>query len=81
MTVTGLNFRTKDLTPTSALGINSCSTTSWSSKSSVVCRTIVDSKTAALDFVGVTADSIVGTRTGWFTFDGMRVENNWRSCS
>ena len=68
MTVSGLNFRTSDSTATSGLGLQSCSTASWSSGTSIVCTAIVG--TGSLLQIVITADSVVGTRTAGFTFDG-----------
>ena len=70
VTVSGVNFRTSDLTTTVDLGLLSCMTTSWASKSSVACIAYVSSNTGDSKDIAVTASAIVGTRTHSFTFDG-----------
>ena len=70
VTVTGVNFRTLDQTPTANIGSDLCSTAAWSSKSSLACilATVTDSGFAK-DIVVTTSD-VVGTRTARFSFDG-----------
>ena len=70
VTMTGLNFRTKDYTPTINFDSNTCSTTAWTSKTSAVCNVIVYQQTGAAKYVGMTVTGYVGTSTNLFSFDG-----------
>ena len=70
LTVAGLNFRTSDLTVTASYSYQDCATASWASKTSVACAVYVGPSVGQLNDVGVTASGVVGTRTGYFTFDG-----------
>ena len=70
LTVSGLNFHTKDLTATSQVAFASCSTASWVSGTSVAC--FVGSTGSPGDTFGVvTISALVGTSVGAFSFDGM----------
>ena len=70
VTVTGVNFRTEDMTPTSNIDYQQCGTASWTSKSSVACTGSAGSAAGADNDVYITASAIVGSRTRAFTFDG-----------
>ena len=71
ITVTGINFRTSDFSPSSEFHYNLCSTANWVATTSLVCVHTTTSQVGPMKDVVVTANSIVGTRTGYFTFDGM----------
>jgi len=68
VTVTGLDFRSSDLTASVGLGSQGCGTASWSSGTSVVCAASAGTGSGAAAVV--TVGGVVGTRTGGFTFDG-----------
>ena len=60
-------------TPTTGIDYNSCSTTSWSSKTSLSCYTVVGWNNGVMNDVVITSTGIVGTRSGLFTFDAPAV--------
>ena len=68
VTITGLDFRTTDLTVTAQFSEEFCSTATWASKTSVACLT--SALTGASHYLSLTASGTVGTRTSAFTFDG-----------
>lgn len=70
VTITGLDFRSSDVTATGVLGTRSCDTGSWTSGTSVVCAAAAGTGPMAAGVV--TAVGVVGTRTGGFSFDGCR---------
>ena len=68
-TISGLSFATADMTPTAMLAESDCSTTSWASGTTVVCRQAAPSN-AGSSQTTVTVSSVSGTSHGLFTFDG-----------
>ena len=70
VTVSGVNFRTSDMTNSNAISDNLCNTAAWASKTSVICNFYAATSTGPRKDIVVTANSIVGTRTQRFTFDG-----------
>ena len=74
VTISGLNFGASDPTATASLGAE-CSTASWTTQTTLVCRQNIYA--AISTAIGVTALAIVGpnaigTLVGAFTFDGKR---------
>ena len=69
MTVAGLNFQTKDATPTASVALNACATAAWSSVTSVSCMqtATVGPEDATAVF---TTSALVGTAAVGFSFDG-----------
>jgi hypothetical protein len=74
VTVTGLNFGTHELSPTSMLGSTSCMTTGWSSATSVTCHTMAG-VTASIKNVLMVA-GVPGTATEFFSYDAPAVSRN-----
>ena len=70
LTVSGLDFRTADYTPSSSLDSSLCGTLSWVAKTSLICAVGVGYGAGENKHLTVTASDIVGTRTRAFTFDG-----------
>ena len=64
LSVIGVNFAFTDSTPSGRLGTAGCSTTSWSSSTSVYCEGSV------ADPLVVTAGGVAGTATLTFSYDG-----------
>ena len=86
MTISGLNFGAYSFTAsTSATGVDMCGTASWTSGTTVECRTIA-ATTLQTSYAKVTVGAVVGTRVGfYFTFDGtaeLRGERKpmWQMC-
>ena len=72
VTITGLNFGSYSFTATTAAnGIDRCSTTSWSSATTVACLLVAATAILNPAFAKVTVSAVVGTRAGLnlFTFD------------
>ena len=69
VTVSGLAFYTSDKTPTVEVGLASCATSVWTSSTSTVCASALAIGPTGLD-IAVTADTVVGTQTSIFSFDG-----------
>jgi hypothetical protein len=71
VTISGLNFGAYSFTAsTSATGVDMCGTASWTSGTTVECRTIA-ATTLKTSYAKVTVGAVVGTRAGfYFTFDG-----------
>jgi hypothetical protein len=68
MTIQGHNFAVIDSTVTSLIGVSSCSTTSWTSASVVMC--LLGAASAGPDYqVAVTLGGLIGTKQKVFTFD------------
>lgn len=65
-TVSGSNFGSIGYTPTLYLGVTSCSTSSWTSSSSIKCRS--SDGIGTIDVLA-TIDSMIGTSTNAFTYD------------
>ena len=68
LTIAGVNFRQVDASVSSMSAILVCSTTMWSSGTSVLCNAAVSSPTLALH-LGLTVASIVGSTVLAITFD------------
>ena len=69
----GLEFGTSNLTPSvmSVQELSTCESASWVSATTMACRSPeVQAAVASSPAVGVTVNSVVGTKTGLFTFDG-----------
>ena len=71
VTISGLNFGAYSFTAsTSATGVDMCGTASWTSGTTVECRTIA-ATAVKTSYAKVTVGAVVGTRVGvYFTFDG-----------
>lgn len=67
VTITGTNFGQSDTTPTGAFGATMCSTTVWSTDTSVSCYS--NKPGAGRASVKIYVGAIVGTRTAFFTYN------------
>jgi hypothetical protein len=67
VTVTGLNFGLYDYTDSARLASRTCSTASWSSKSSITCKSGVSDE--PFPTVAITVSALAGTHISLFTFD------------
>ena len=68
VTTTGLHFWSTDYTASTALVSVACSTSSWSSTTSLVCVGIVNA--AGGSYMHATVASVVVTASSLFSFDG-----------
>ena len=68
VTVSGVSFGAVDATPSSRLGVSSCTTLAWASSTSVVC--LPSGGQGVAHDVVMTVAAIVGTRTKTFSYDG-----------
>lgn len=68
VTVSGLDFGTIDVTPTSRLGTTNCLTAAWASSTSAVCVP-ASGEGPTLD-TAMTVEAVVGTRLRTFSYDG-----------
>ena len=73
ITVTGLDFRSSEQTPSAGVQGVACTTSAWTSKTSVACAIDVGSGAGAARYAGVTVSGVVGTGSAQFTFDGLGV--------
>jgi hypothetical protein len=70
VTISGLSFGSSAFTPTASLGAgDACSSTAWTSVTTVACAPSAYSGSSVRVAVSVTA--VVGTLTGQFSFDGI----------
>ena len=78
VTISGLNFGAYSFTASlAATGVDMCGTASWTSGTTVECRTIA-ATAVKTSYAKVTVGAVVGTRVGvYFTFDGT-AELVWR---
>ena len=67
VTLSGLNFGASDYSPTVVVGNVMCTTSSWTSGTSMECSVA----TAAADSYAVTTSGFVGSFVDSFTFDGI----------
>ena len=74
VTISGLNFAATDLTPTTGVVSTLCTTTSWTSGTSVSCHMRSSGSNIAL-VVPMTVTGVVGTGALLFTFDG--ADGDW----
>ena len=70
VTVTGLGFATLDATASARVGVSSCTTAAWGSATSARC--LMAAGEGSSKHVGLTVESVVGTRTVGFSYDGTR---------
>jgi hypothetical protein len=71
ITVQGHNFAKGDFTVTAQIGKTACSTTSWTTLSSVLCRT--NAGTGLLNLLSATVGAVVGTNSNVFSYDAPAV--------
>ena len=80
-TISGLAFGSSAFTPTASLGAeDACSSTAWTSVTTVACAPSAYSGSSVR--VAVSVNAVVGTLTGQFSFDGTlaRCAHDFASC-
>lgn len=79
VTVTGLSFATLDATASVLVGVTSCATAAWGSATSVRC--LMAAGEGSSKHLGVTVETVVGTRSVGFSYDGtLGSEKSQRFC-
>ena len=67
-TLLGLNFGWTDSTPSMSIDERLCTTTSWTTTTSVMCTQ--PAGTGAAKLVSISVSGLIVNSYGWFTFDG-----------
>jgi len=71
VTLTGMDFAPTDATVTAVLALADCSTSSWTTATSVACIGIAGA--SQVGTVGISVAGEVGTSTTVFSFDGKSI--------
>jgi hypothetical protein len=81
VTILGMNFGSRDFSPTGRVGPTICSTVSWTSGTQIMCQSLARSPSASADSTHVAVDlyTQIGTLMDIFTYDAPVISNKGSS--